>query len=753
VGRRILPVLSFFLIVIVVAVPVDLALQFLGTPQDRLINTALSTALALVFGSLGLVVSRGVALLTLLPLLVTCVFVRLIYGAIVHFSGQGFGHEVFVHLDPESFRILWHEYDRLVYRAVGVCLFTATAFWLVIRKQPRASRVKLPTLGVTVASTLVLMLGRNQMPEWQLWQAWTYWQQTSIVASPEQTRDSDVGQKLRDFGLRADVTRWNSTSLIETDLPTTDEIWAETGEQPRNLILLYVEALSQGIIEHPSYPELMPNFRSLILEHGWIQELHTSSFVTIEGVANTQCGLLFPFRGHGSGFAGRTILAQALPCLGDVLSEAGYHQTYILGGGPLSFTGKGSFLAAHGYDDLRGWEYWESHGHQRAPGHWGMGDVETLKQVRLAVAERHRKDRPFNVTSLTVGSHIPGYSYETCETFRDGSDRYLDALHCTDQIVGDWIKRLEVEGLLENTLLVIVGDHPLFSNPAMYELFGDAVHDTRLPLIVIGDDLKMAQHARGGGFDLAPTLLDLLGIRHNAEFAMGRSLASPHNRPDYLVTRRHDIHQGAPVRNSPQKCGSPRHDVASESPPTLPLSPCEKRNLLDLLRELSRVYSAQPEPIDCGAQQPAFVRVPAGRIGPVTVKVNGEDWSNRFTWRGRMTHPTEPGLFALGLDSRGRPSAAAFLPAETIADTSSPKLPEDVDAAHAALIAWRPPDRAAVDLSSVAPSLPSEQRNGAAWLIKLDEESALASQTTADGQVIKLLIDKKRCKEITIDPT
>lgn len=749
VRRRLWAIACFVVIVLALALPVDWALQFLGTPTDRIINAGLVLALVALLGALGLAVSRWLAGLVLVSLVTASLFVRLLYFGLVHFSGQGFGPELFLHLEPESLRIVWHEYDNLVYQAAAVALLGAAAFWGMIHFA--ASRLRpWPTVAAALATLVALAVGREHLPEWQLWRAWQNWQAAGATVSASRTDDRFAA--LRDPEASMDeemAVRWAATGLVETALPPRNEIKASTPAQPKNLVVLYVEALTTGIVEHPDYPGLMPNFRRLIREHGWIEGFHTSSFVTIEGVANTQCGLLFPFRGHGSGFAGRSMLAQALPCLGDVLSEAGYHQTYILGGGPLSFTGKGAFLDAHGFDDLKGWEYWRSHGHERAPGHWGMGDVETLEQVRRTIAERQAQDRPFNVTSLTVGSHLPGYVYAGCKPYGDGARRYLNALHCTDRIVAEWIERLEAEQLLEDTVLVIVGDHPIFANPEMHDLFGRAAYDSRLPLIVIGDELAPPRHERGAGFDLAPTLLDLLGIRHNARFAMGRSLAAPHDRPDYFVTRRGDIHRGEPIDNPARDCDPSDGAAQTGQPPSLPLSPCDKQDLLDLLHQLTMAYSHSPRGMDCNSDNPAQVRVPAGPVGPVEFRINDRDWSNRFSWRGRMTHPTEPGLYALGLDRKSRPVAATYLPADTVSGSRAEPLPDDIETAEIVLLAWRPEESKAVDLSGVLPTLPERQRGAAAWLVEPGRTDPIAQRAATDARAAVLTVEKSRCRALT----
>ena len=128
------------------------------------------------------------------------------------------------------------------------------------------------------------------------------------------------------------IDRWVDSGLVTIPPVINGKIQAEAIDGSENLILLYVEALTTSVITHEEYEDLMPGFRDLLNEHALIDDIYTSSHVTIEGIANTQCGLLFPFRGHGSGFAGREMLAEALPCLGDVLAAAGYHQKAIFSG-------------------------------------------------------------------------------------------------------------------------------------------------------------------------------------------------------------------------------------------------------------------------------------------------------------------------------------------------------------------------------------------------------------------------------------
>jgi lipoteichoic acid synthase len=104
--------------------------------------------------------------------------------------------------------------------------------------------------------------------------------------------------------------------------------------------------------------------------------------------------------------------------------------------------------------------------------------------------------------------------------------RYLRALHATDQALGKLLRRLDARGLLDSTLVVVVGDHG-----EAFGQHGNAFHrylfeeEVRVPLLLINRRLfhGEADSVLGGTIDIAPTVLDLLGRRLPGEW-QGRSL-------------------------------------------------------------------------------------------------------------------------------------------------------------------------------------------------------------------------------------
>ena len=78
---------------------------------------------------------------------------------------------------------------------------------------------------------------------------------------------------------------------------------------------------------------------------------------------------------------GRTFLGGAT-CLGDILHANGYRSVF-LGGADLSFSGKGTFLADHGYDSAFGRPEWERSGERKgAFNEWGLFDGPLVRRAR-----------------------------------------------------------------------------------------------------------------------------------------------------------------------------------------------------------------------------------------------------------------------------------------------------------------------------------------------------------------------------------
>jgi uncharacterized sulfatase len=113
---------------------------------------------------------------------------------------------------------------------------------------------------------------------------------------------------------------------------------------------------------------------------------------------------------------------------------------------------------------------------------------------------------------------------------------YLQCVKYADTVIGDLLNRMEKDNLLENTVIVIIGDHTglnkyyEFSVDKWHEKypFTDIKKDYSVPLIISSKDFDKSVQSDiyGGQIDVMPTLSYLLGVDKDyyENTAMGRNL-------------------------------------------------------------------------------------------------------------------------------------------------------------------------------------------------------------------------------------
>ena len=113
-------------------------------------------------------------------------------------------------------------------------------------------------------------------------------------------------------------------------------------------------------------------------------------------------------------------------------------------------------------------------------------------------------------------------------------NRYLNALHSSDLAFGTLAEWLERERWLDDTLIVVVGDHGEAFGRHDQLSHGNKIYEenTHVPLLLIKPGTFNGQHypTVGGLVDIAPTITDLLG-EPAPDTWQGRSLFAS-NRPD-----------------------------------------------------------------------------------------------------------------------------------------------------------------------------------------------------------------------------
>jgi phosphoglycerol transferase len=320
---------------------------------------------------------------------------------------------------------------------------------------------------------------------------------------------------------------------------TDDGAWLDrryvappTGDQPNapNLLLMYLESMERTYSNElfgDAYADLAAlGERGLVFEG--IQQMENTGW-TMAGMIASQCGVPLMPAGllHDSQFEPLSQVVPGVECLGDVLAGQGYRLSF-LGGASTQFAGKGLFYRGHQFDTVKGKE--ELLPDLEDPEYvnsWGLYD-DTLYDVTVDEIRRlsEEDDGPWAVVNLSIAGHAPsGFPSQTCLDRQgefDGQD-ILYSVECSARQARDLVERLEQEGLLENTLVVVLSDH-LTMRVSVWDQLTTLDRDNTL--IMLGEDIRPQRVRRGATMlDVFPTILDAMGLTLNDHRAgLGASL-------------------------------------------------------------------------------------------------------------------------------------------------------------------------------------------------------------------------------------
>lgn len=302
-------------------------------------------------------------------------------------------------------------------------------------------------------------------------------------------------------------------------------------EQRRNVVLIYLESGEATLEDQTLFEKdaLAPLKEVTDAAVGW-QSLeglrqYEGGGWTMSGLTATQCGI--PLAGvasaAGSGaFAelrqGDESYLDGVVCLGDVLDQHGYTSAF-LGGANASFAEKNTFLRSHGYAQVKGLADWRAAGEPAGSfrSDWGLSDERLMARAAEAVDELHaeaqRTGEPFNLSVLTLDTHGPVHVFDYCDV--DTEETALSVFACSMSQVAGFVKHLEDQGYLEDTAVVIMGDHlqPLNSgDPFREQLEGhpDRTIFNRIWIPGGGEDLTL--RAEMDQLSMYPTILEVAGL-------------------------------------------------------------------------------------------------------------------------------------------------------------------------------------------------------------------------------------------------
>ncbi len=247
------------------------------------------------------------------------------------------------------------------------------------------------------------------------------------------------------------------------------------------------------------------------------------------------------------------------------LKKAGFHTAFVRGAHE-DYMHENELFHQAGFDVVRGWNYFEAKPeYQKYLTWWGLLDRK-LFDYAADYLQAHQNEKTF-LTLLTVDTHVPlGRLDYLDQKYEEIDGQFYDrptlprAFARVGQDIQRFVQNLREKNLLdENTLILVTGDHPAFSNmvtPGLFEPF-DPVFD-RIPFTVITAPALQKPLVTDGlasQLDIAPTVLDLLNLPQPRGF-FGHSLFEanvPRSvfdiKEDYVVVTTQNARQVFPLNS------------------------------------------------------------------------------------------------------------------------------------------------------------------------------------------------------------
>ncbi|MEZ5830167.1 MAG: sulfatase-like hydrolase/transferase [Dongiaceae bacterium] len=271
----------------------------------------------------------------------------------------------------------------------------------------------------------------------------------------------------------------------------------------KNLLFIHLESISWQTLN--AFPESFPNLLRIMSGGRRFRSYYSSA-------TSTQMVMAFLLHGNDFEFDAAPGLSQPAannPSLFSTLEARGYR---------AEFLGVSAFRVGPMLPPLA----------RSLPPVWTTDDfAQLIARFEAAIAQS-----PFAVYVWNLVTHIEHAM--ALHTFSDGTDDLLGgACAVADRILGALYEMLERRGLLDDTIIVLFGDHgDDFWTHGFKRGFVHGTepytHVVHAPLIVCDPALPpVDDHRLASTVDIAPTCLDLLGIPKNFPFAeSGVSLVS-----------------------------------------------------------------------------------------------------------------------------------------------------------------------------------------------------------------------------------
>lgn len=343
--------------------------------------------------------------------------------------------------------------------------------------------------------------------------------------------------------------------LKGTDEAATPMYWGQA--KGKNVIILQLEATQNFLLNLKiDGQEVTPVMNQLAKEHFYFphfyQQVGQGNTSDAEFVVNTS----FYIPQHGA--AAQVYGNLALPSMPKVLGQNGY-QSATFHTNDVQFWNRKELYKGLGFDRYYDAEFFG----EDDMVFFGSSDEVLYDKTADELLKMSQTGKPFYAQVISMSSHHPfnlperKIQFQLPERYKETIvGDYIQAQNYTDYTLGLFIEKLKKNGLWDQSVILIYGDHlglPLYSlvdheKALMEEIYGRPYYFSEMlniPLLVIAPGTQGSiQPQTGGQVDLFPTVANLLGISLKEHIHFGQDIL---NAKSNLLPQRYYLPTGSYV--------------------------------------------------------------------------------------------------------------------------------------------------------------------------------------------------------------
>ena len=291
---------------------------------------------------------------------------------------------------------------------------------------------------------------------------------------------------------------------------------ASTNARRWDVVVIIEESLGSEFVGVLGHPELKTSreFDRWSREGLLLTNLVANGNRTVRGLEGILCSFV-PLPGDSIVKRNRS---ENVASLARIFRDAGHRTSFFYGGLGI-FDNMKPFMLANGYEEFVEQPSFPPGAFRTI---WGVADEYVFDALIARQKESGRKGERLFATVMTVSNHKPYAVPHRIADRPDGERTRNGAVAYADWAIGHYLDSAKAAGLLDHTLVLIVGDH----GARVYGSQDIPAASYRIPALFISPDPSW----RGkrierlcSQIDLGPTLLSLAGIECVAPF-LGQDL-------------------------------------------------------------------------------------------------------------------------------------------------------------------------------------------------------------------------------------